>query len=395
MSNEIIDGDAELGDDGVLQGWCWNARKPNERQVVEVLIDERIVSTSVASRFREDLRTRKIGDGYYGFMTTLSRTLAEAGVRFVVTARERGSGRCFWRHIRGRHALPGNFPERMDALRERLSGIARSPAFSGLGDTSLAAGLAAELGGLGARLNETRTGTGNSSPLRRARRQLLRRIAPATIEALPDPRAALVLVADSASDEALSAVAALAPQIRELRVSLTLVDRGASSETALAPSLFGNLHYVFDPNCDVRSLLTRTLSRSTADFLIFVRNPPATLGEGLAEVLPQMLDGGSLHLRSRCVSHAYRVLGHALPPGIRRRTASTPIGLEFAGRRRVLERFIGLPTPQGAIASLEAVDLAIRAARGDLDPCIWDEPDRKERPAWSSQSTYAVGNDAA
>ena len=116
MSNEIIDGDAELGDDGVLQGWCWNAQKPNERQIVEILIDDRIVSTSVASRFREDLRTRKIGDGYHGFMTTLSRTLAEAGVRFVVTARERGSGRCFWRHIRGAHALPGNFPERMDAL---------------------------------------------------------------------------------------------------------------------------------------------------------------------------------------------------------------------------------------------------------------------------------------
>ena len=375
MSNEIIDGDAELGDDGVLQGWCWNVQKPDERQVVEVLIDDRIVSTSVASRFREDLRTRKIGDGYYGFMTTLSRTLAEAGVRFVVTARERGSGRCFWRHIRGAHALPVNFPERMDALRERLSGIARSPAFPGPGDTSLAAGLAAEFGGLGARLNPTRIGTGNSSPLRRARRQLMRRIAPANIEALPHPRAALVLVADSASEGALCAVAALAPQIRELSVSLTLVDRGARSETALAPSLFGNLNYVFDPHCDLRSLLTRTLCRSTADFLIFVHNPPATLGKGLAEVLPQMLDGGSLHLSSRCVSQAYRALGHALPPGIPRRTATTPIGLQLAGRRRVLERFIGLPTPLGAIASLEAVDLAIRAAQDDLDPCIWDEDD--------------------
>jgi len=59
MSNEIIDGDAELGDDGVLQGWCWNVQKPDERQVVEVLIDDRIVSTSVASRFREDLRTER------------------------------------------------------------------------------------------------------------------------------------------------------------------------------------------------------------------------------------------------------------------------------------------------------------------------------------------------
>ena len=395
MSNEIIDGDAELGDDGVLQGWCWNAQKPNERPVVEVLIDDRIVSTSIASRFREDLRTRKIGDGYYGFMTTLSRTLAEAGVRFVVTARERGSGRCFWRHIRGTHALPGDFPKRLDALRERLSGIARSPAFPALGDTSLAAGLADELGGLGARLNETGIGTGNSSPLRRARRQLLRRIAPATLEAIPHPRAALVLVAGSTSEGALPAVAGLAPQIRELSVSLTLVDRGARSDTALAPSLFGNLNYVFDPHGDLRSLLTRTLSRSTADFLIFVRNPPATLGQGLAQLLPQMLGDGSLHLGSRCVSDACRALGQVLPPGIRRRTAGTPIGLQFAGRRRVLERFVGLPTPQGALASLEAVDLAIRTAQGDLDACIWDEPDGRHRPAGGSESTYAAGGDAA
>ncbi|HLZ08143.1 MAG TPA: hypothetical protein VKT80_06100, partial [Chloroflexota bacterium] len=101
MSNEIIDGDAELGGDGVLQGWCWKPLEPTERPVVEILIDERVVATSVASRFREDLRTRKIGDGYYGFMATLSKSFAEAGGRFVVTARERRSGRCFWRHIRG------------------------------------------------------------------------------------------------------------------------------------------------------------------------------------------------------------------------------------------------------------------------------------------------------
>ena len=238
-------------------------------------------------------------------------------------------------------------------------------------------------------------GTGNSSSLRRARRNLLRRIAPAAIEALPHPRAALVLVADSTSEGALPAVAELAPHIRELSVSLTLVDRGARSDTALAPSLFSHLNYLFDPHGDLRSLLTRALSRSTADFLIFVRNPPATLAEGLAWLLPQMLDGGSLHLSSRCVSDACRALGHALPPGIRRRTAGTSIGLQFAGRRRALERLVGLPTPLGAIASLEAVDLAIRAAQGGLDACIWDEPDGMQQPARSSKSTYAAGGNAA
>src|SRR5579862_5872133 len=159
MSNEIIDGDAELGGDGVLQGWCWKPLEPTERPVVEILIDERVVSTNVASRFREDLRTRKIGDGYYGFMATLSKSFADAGVRFVVTARERRSGRCFWRHIRGDHALPGYFPDRVDALRERLSQIAELPFFLGPGHTSRAVALAAELGGLSARLKDAGSGT--------------------------------------------------------------------------------------------------------------------------------------------------------------------------------------------------------------------------------------------
>ena len=109
MSNEIIDGDAHLGEDGILQGWCWNAQEPTERPVVDILIDGRVVSSNIASRFREDLRTRKIGDGYYGFMATLSKSIAEAGARFVLTARERRSGRCFWRRIKGDQALPGDF----------------------------------------------------------------------------------------------------------------------------------------------------------------------------------------------------------------------------------------------------------------------------------------------
>jgi hypothetical protein len=394
MPNEIIDGDAELGDDGVLQGWCWNAQEPTERPVVEILIDERIVSTNVASRFREDLRTRKIGDGYYGFMATLSKTFAEAGVRFVVTARERRSGRCFWRHVRGDHALPGYFPARVDALRERLSRIAELPFFRGLGNTSRTAALAVELGKLGARLNDAGNGTRLPSPVMRARRQILRRIAPVTIEAFPDPRVALILVADSICNDALSAVAALAPQLRALSVSLTLLDRGARPETALAPSLFGNLHYIFVPDGDPRPLLSHALDCSQADFLIVVRNPPATVGTGLAEVLPQMLNGSTLHLSSRCVSDVYGALGHAPSPPIRRLAARSPIGLQCAGRRRALERLIGAPHPEDALASLEPADLSIQAGRGE-ELSIWDEPAMMEPRQPYSESAYAIGNDAA
>src|SRR5262249_12717925 len=86
-----------------------------------------------------------------------------------------------------------------------------------------------------------------------------------------------------------------------------------------------------------QSLLRRALDCSTEDFLVFVRNPPATLGAGLAEVLPQMLAGGSLHLGSGCVSDVCRVLRQAPSPRPRKPPARIPIGLQFAGRRRILE----------------------------------------------------------
>lgn len=394
MPIEIIDGDAELGDDGVLQGWCWNAQEPTERPVVEVLIDERVVSTNIASRFREDLRTRKVGDGYYGFMAILSKSFAEAGARFVVTARERRSGRCFWRHVRGDHALPDYFPDRVEALRERLSRIAESPFFRALGNTSRAAALAAELGSLGARLKDAGSGTRSPCPFVRARRQILRRITPVTLEAFPHPRAALVLIADSTSNDALSAVAALAQHVRALSISLTLLDRGASPETALAPSLFGNLRYAFVPDSDPQPLLSHALKCSDADFLILVRNPPTTLGAALAQVLPQMLNGSSLHLSSRCVSGIYRFLRQAPSHQIRRLTARTPIGLEFAGRRRLLERLIGSLHSDEALANLEAAVLAIHAGPGD-ELSIWDEPTMAEPRQRYCESAYTISNELA
>ena len=394
MPNEKIDGDAQLGDDGVLQGWCWNAQKPTERLIVDTLIDERIVSTNVASRFREDLRTRKIGDGYYGFMATLAKSLAAAGDRFVIAVRERGSGQYIWRHIRGAHALPDHFYNRVDTLRQRLSFIAGLSAFRNLAKAPLASGLARELGVLGAQLKGVGNGAQSCFPLARARQRILRRMVPVTIEPLPDPKAVVIIVADSTSDGALSSLAALAPAVGTIGISLILIDRGRSPELALAPSLFANLEYVFDPDSDWRTLVAGALKRCKAEFLVFVRNPPATLGRGLAEILPQMLDRGSLHVNSHGVGDVDQICAQS-PSPIHRCSAHTAIGLQLAGRRRALERFIGLPTSQQANSSIEAVDWAIRFVGAGMDLCVWNEPERSERHPSHTAAASGKGKDAA
>ena len=374
MSNVIIDGDAQLGDDGVLQGWCWNVQKPTERPVVEIFLDERIVSTHVASRFREDLRTRKIGDGYYGFMATLTKSLADAGGRFVISARERTSGRCFWRHIRGDQALPGDFARRVDALRHRLSGIAGSQRFGDLGKTSLTAGFAAELGALGDQLRVAGFAARNPSPLAQSRTRILRQMPAVVIETPPDPVVAVIVIANSRAAGVLSAIAAIAPALDALSASLLLVDRGLSPEVALAPSLFVNLRYIFDRHHSLRSLLTGALESSKAGFLIFICNPPEKIAQGLAEILPQMQGSSALHINCRSVIQAYRLLARS-PPDFHRHTLHLPIGLQFAAPRAMLERFVGLPGPQDACTGREDLDLAIRAVSDDVEFCTWDEPD--------------------
>jgi hypothetical protein len=365
MPNIIFDGDAEMGEDGVLQGWCWNARSPAERPVVEISIGERVVSTNVASRFREDLRTRKIGDGYYGFMATLSKSVADAGERFVISARERTSGHCFWRHIRGRQALPETFAGRVDDLRHRLSRIGGSNRFTELGKPALAAKLAAGFGAMNA---------WHPMPVARARTRVLGRTSPVLIESAPNPKVALVIVARSATGEALSAVSALAPSLATLGMSLLLVDRGSSPEVALAPSLFGNLRYLFDPHRSLTSLLAGALRSTAGDDLIFLSDPPhASLAQGIAEILPQIRGSDCVHLKSRSAADACRFLGRA-PPAFRKHTASIPIGLQFAASRRILERSTGLSGPEEWFTGLEEIDLAINALRNQVELCTWDEP---------------------
>src|ERR1700690_3747964 len=152
VSNVILDGEVQLGADGVLQGWCWNPNRPTERLVLEILIDERIVSTFVASRFREDLGGRNIGDGYYGFIATLTRSLLDAGDNFVVSVRERASGCCFWRQVSGESGLPNDFTGRFAQAQRRFSRVAQSSWFRTRSTSSLTSRISTELGALGMHL---------------------------------------------------------------------------------------------------------------------------------------------------------------------------------------------------------------------------------------------------
>ncbi|WP_234732281.1 hypothetical protein [Acidocella facilis] len=60
-------GEAHCDADWVLHGWCWNPATPSVRLTAELTIRGVMVRSVLASRFREDLRDRGVGDGYYAF----------------------------------------------------------------------------------------------------------------------------------------------------------------------------------------------------------------------------------------------------------------------------------------------------------------------------------------
>lgn len=136
-------GEAQVDPDGVISGWCYCPARPGERVSVEILINDSLATTVVASRFLEDLRSRGIGDGYYGFSVTLTRQLNRMGSTGIVRVREKESQFCFWHWVRGDFSLPAGFEARLAAVRAGIAAAAArvpapadwalGPAFASLG----------------------------------------------------------------------------------------------------------------------------------------------------------------------------------------------------------------------------------------------------------------------
>jgi len=389
VSNVILDGEVQLRSGGVLQGWCWNPKRPTDRLVLEILIDERIISTFVASRFREDLRGRNIGDGYYGFIATIPKSLLDAGTNFVISARDRASGCCFWRQVRGQPGLPNDFAVRVTDAQRCLSRVAWSNRFRTLGKSSLTSRISTELGALGTHLRTTTKGLDNRylSPIASARSALLRLTDPTALEIFRSPKVAVIIVADSTSNDVLSTISALVPTLKSMEASLLLIDRGLNADVALAPSLFRNLSYIFDPQANPGSLVADALKYAQGDLLIFIRNPGESIVQGLPGVATQMHGRSSLYVDPRSVEIAFGICAKSTEY-ISRRPTNFLIELELAGKRELFERFDGFNLSTDVVTGLEDVDLAIRAIRNGIEICVLDEPKLEQKSALNVETTH-------
>jgi GT2 family glycosyltransferase len=75
---------------GMFRGWVWNARQPEERHLVELHADGRLIGTARADQGRPDLLKVGIGDGSYGFSIPIPAGLID-GKPHAITCRVAGA----------------------------------------------------------------------------------------------------------------------------------------------------------------------------------------------------------------------------------------------------------------------------------------------------------------
>ena len=63
MPDHDLRGDLKERIDGGFEGWCWAPGRPDERLLIDLLVNDTVAASIVAAAFRRDLLTRGIGDG--------------------------------------------------------------------------------------------------------------------------------------------------------------------------------------------------------------------------------------------------------------------------------------------------------------------------------------------
>jgi hypothetical protein len=337
---EVV-GEVALDPDGVLHGWCWSPARPAARLTIDILVDDVVAATVVASRFREDVRNRKFGDGYHGFTITLTKQLSQ--MPGVISARERGSGRVFWHKLVGETALPAGFDGRLAQMEAAIDNCAAAIPAHGPGRADI---LAAGIGEAGRRLAGC-AGTAGDVPIR--------------LGHAATPRLSLIMEAgaDAARTEAIIATAAGA--ISGANAELIVVDGGADPRHIYLPARIGDLRYFYEARGGVAFRRNLGAEFARGEILVFLDNTGRRFDAGLGELaaLPEL--ERSLVLPKL----AARLAGFAV-----RAPARPQLGLALAIGRDVFVSLGGFD--EGLDDGFAAADLAARLP-ADLPLVIWDE----------------------
>jgi hypothetical protein len=73
-----------------IKGWAWNKNYPDQALTVEIMEGSTVITTVLANKYREDIKTRGFGTGIYGFEISLPASLKD-GATHTLSVRVKGT----------------------------------------------------------------------------------------------------------------------------------------------------------------------------------------------------------------------------------------------------------------------------------------------------------------
>ena len=235
MAAPTLLGDLRERPDGSFDGWCWAPDRPEERLVVDLLVNDTLAISMVAAIFRRDLQLGGHGDGRHGFVLRLPPGTPELDGEALITARERRTGLVFGRVLREATgaANPGGPALDGAALALEDAWAALAAGRSALPRHAPAQRLRGAFAALAQRLRARTPGlTVSAAP-------------PLNLPLIQTPCLTIGLLVRDASAE-LARIAALAPALALVRAEVLAIDPGNDPAAALRPAQVRNLRSVRD-----------------------------------------------------------------------------------------------------------------------------------------------------
>ena len=353
-------GEAALDEDGVVHGWCWSPDQPAARLTVELLVNQDVVSTLVASRFREDLRARKFGDGYHGFIVTLTKQIGLASKRSVISARESSSGICFWQKVFGEIAIPEGFDERLATTRAAIKHLGHSPAFGAPRSGTKTENLTAALAALGTRLR-TEAGIAQEQCFPRS----------FALPSLADPAISVILEAGPDFTTTLDELRHVAQALGQAGAEVVVTDDGSDPRGLQLQRQAENLKYILSPGQSPAGCRNLAAAAARGETLVFLNNAQGRLGAALREIHGHATD-------KLVISAGIADAVSRLAPGIAAGMADIPhaggSGLLLAMPRALIGRHGGFDQQVDDGAGLDILDWVLRAAKAGTPVAVWRSP---------------------
>jgi hypothetical protein len=321
-------GDVQIDKDGTVNGWCWAPDRPEERLTVEFLRNGEVIGSVTASRFREDLRHKKYGDGYHGFVITLGQAVAACSGGALLAARERVSGEVFWQVLMGEVAIPPGFDDRISAIAAGLEDEAGNAAWT------TPAPLAAFGQGVMALGERFLARGGIFSPV----------LAPGLVFApVVHPELSVILAAAARAGETIAALRGF----NDVGADFVVLDDGADPAFLLMQAQIRGLTYLHLPQASPARLRQAGAEAARGAYMVFLQGAGDVTGLDTSRmVIPAAL---------------------AEAAGLRGlETVAAPAGLELGVPRLVFEALGGFDMAMDDGAGLELVDFVRRAVRLDV-----------------------------